>query len=95
MSGIRADGEIVSQILKEEAGDLFDHIRSLDSHVDIVASVATNWLLVIFNDPAVDINVTLRIWDEFLIEGNYVLGRGFQISSNTTLQKSHPYTDSS
>lgn len=37
-----------------------------------MATVATNWLLVIFIDPSIDITVTLKIWDAFLFEGNKV-----------------------
>ena len=47
---------------------LYEHLITLDSNVDTVAAAATNWLLVIFIDPAVDIHVTLRIWDAFLCE---------------------------
>ena len=36
---------------------------------------ATNWLLVIFIDPSIDIEITLKIWDAFLCEGNKVLIR--------------------
>jgi len=75
MAGIRADGTLVSEILKDKAPKLYDHLINIDSNVDTVAAAATNWLLVIFIDPAVDINVTLRIWDAFLCEGNKVLVR--------------------
>ena len=51
---------------------LSEHLRSLDVNTEISA---TNWLLIIFIDPAVDINVTLKIWDAFLAEGNKVLIR--------------------
>ena len=47
---------------------MYEHLITLDSNVDTVAAAATNWLLVIFIDPAVDIHVTLRIWDAFLCE---------------------------
>ena len=67
MKGIRADGQLISEILREKCSKLSEHLRSLDVHTEIAA---TNWLLIIFIDPAVDINVTLRIWDAFLAEGN-------------------------
>lgn len=75
MSGIRADGALVSEILKDKAPRLHEHLRSIDHHVDTVATLATNWLLVIFIDPAIDINFTLKIWDAFLCESNKVLIR--------------------
>jgi len=75
MAGIRADGALISEILSEKAPRLSEHLRSTDLHLDIVATVATNWLLVIFIDPSIDITVTLKIWDAFLFEGNKVLIR--------------------
>ena len=47
----------------------------MDVNVDTICAAATNWLLVIFIDPAIDINITLKIWDAFLCEGNKVLIR--------------------
>ena len=64
-----------SKKLAFSAPKLYEHLINIDSNVDTVAAAATNWLLVIFIDPAVDINVTLRIWDAFLCEGNKVLVR--------------------
>ncbi|CAG5087134.1 Oidioi.mRNA.OKI2018_I69.PAR.g11464.t1.cds [Oikopleura dioica] len=75
MCGIRADGALISEILRDKAPRLSEHLRSLDPHVDTVATVATNWLLIIFIDPSIDITVTLKIWDAFLFEGNKVLIR--------------------
>jgi len=75
MSGIRADGTLVSELLKDKAPKLYEHLREIDANVDTVAAAATNWLLVIFIDPAIDINITLKIWDAFLCEGNKVLVR--------------------
>lgn len=66
---------MTSKKLAFSAPKLYDHLINIDSNVDTVAAAATNWLLVIFIDPAVDINVTLRIWDAFLCEGNKVLVR--------------------
>ena len=70
MRGIRADGQLIAEILREKCSKLSDHLRGLDVNTEIAA---TNWLLIIFIDPAVDINVTLKIWDAFLAEGNKVL----------------------
>ena len=85
MCGIRADGALISEILRDKGSNispaifdfilaprLSEHLRSLDPHVDTVATVATNWLLIIFIDPSIDITVTLKIWDAFLFEGNKV-----------------------
>lgn len=75
MTGIRADGTLVSEILKDKAPRLYEHLINIDVTVDTVAAAATNWLLVIFIDPAIDINITLKIWDAFLCEGNKVMVR--------------------
>lgn len=54
---------------------MYEHLINIDVTVDTVAAAATNWLLVIFIDPAIDINITLKIWDAFLCEGNKVMVR--------------------
>jgi len=72
MRGIRADGQLIAEILREKCPKLSEHLRGLDMNTEIAA---TNWLLIIFIDPAVDIDVTLKIWDAFLAEGNKVLIR--------------------
>ena len=69
MRGIRADGQLIAEILREKCPKLSEHLRGLDMNTEIAA---TNWLLIIFIDPAVDIDVTLKIWDAFLAEGNKV-----------------------
>ena len=48
----------------------FDHKKDVNNDIS-----ATNWLLVIFIDPSIDIEITLKIWDAFLCEGNKVLIR--------------------
>jgi len=72
MKGILADGKLISEILSEKCSKLHEHLKSLDVNNDISA---TNWLLVIFIDPSIDIEITLKIWDAFLCEGNKVLIR--------------------
>ena len=51
----------------------FDPFWSLEDVNNDIS--ATNWLLVIFIDPSIDIEITLKIWDAFLCEGNKVLIR--------------------
>ena len=74
-TNLQTKGKYAKKIRKQFLKNNFErdnYKAGTDVNTDISA---TNWLLVIFIDPSIDIEITLKIWDAFLCEGNKVLIR--------------------